>query len=471
MNADRNSGSLMPDQASRGFFDLAGRGTSLSVEIGGGVTTFLTMSYIIFVQPIILSACGMDAGAVMAATCIASALGTLAMAFFTNYPIALAPAMGHNLFFAFTVCGIMGYTWQVALAANLVAGILFVILALLGVQTALLAAVSSSLKNAIAVGIGLMIAFLGIQWSGIIRDDPAVLVGLGDLGSPPVLLSLTGLVIISVLMVLRVKAAFIIAMIATTLIGWAITHFTEGSENSIAMITYQGIMELKVPDLSPTFFKLDLLSLKDLGFFSALTVILLFLFLDIFDTMGTLIGVGEQAGYVKDGTIPKAKGAFLADSVGTVAGTLLGTSTVTSYVESTAGVAAGARTGIANIVTAALFLLALFFSPLVRMISGGYPMEDGRTLYPILAPVLMMVGFLMMRNVIRIAWEDLTEGLPAFLCISLMMYTFSITEGIAMGFIATSALKLFSGRFKETSWVIHVMSILFLLRWIFMETG
>lgn len=450
------------------FFDLRGRGTSIPVEIGGGVTTFLTLSYIIFVQPILLSECGMDPRAVMVATCVASALGTLAMGVFTNYPVALAPAMGHNLFFAFTVCGAMGYTWQVALAANFVAGIVFIILVLLGVQTALLNAVSDSLKNAIAVGIGLMIAFLGIQWSGLIKDDPKTLVTLGDLGSPPVLLSLGGLLLIAVLMVWRIKAAFIIGIAAMALAGLGISYLTRDGGNPVNLLAWDGRIISGIPDVSPTFLKLDLAGLMGLEFVSAFTVVLIFLFLDIFDTMGTLIGVGEQAGFVRDGKIPKAKGAFMADSVGTVAGTLMGTSTVTCYVESAAGVASGARTGVANIVTALLFILALFFSPLVKMISGGYALEDDRILYPVLAPVLILVGFLMVKNVTRIFWGDVTEGLPAFLGICLMMFTFSITEGIAMGFVATSVLKTASGRFRETSWVIHTMAVIFVLRWIFL---
>jgi AGZA family xanthine/uracil permease-like MFS transporter len=450
-----------------GFFDLKAKGTSLSVEINGGITTFLTMSYIIFVQPIMLSNCGMDLGAVMVATCVASALATLAMAFFTNYPFALAPAMGHNVFFVFTVCGVMGYAWQVALAANLIAGSIFLILTVIGVQNALVRAVSESLKNAIAVGIGMMIAFLGLQWSGIIQYHPQTLVMLGNLHSAPVLLSMGGLLFIAMLMVLKIRAAFIIGMLFTALIGMLVTQLTADSAHPVVLVTYKGVVGT-VPDISPTLFKLSFGGLLDLGFEQVLTVVLIFLFLDIFDTIGTLIGVGEQAGFVKDGTIPRAKGAFLADSVGTVTGTLLGTSTITTYVESAAGVSAGARTGIANIVTAALFILALFFGPLVEMISGGCELEDGRNLYPVLAPVLIMVGFLMMKNVVRINWQDFTEGFPAFLAICLMMFTFSITEGIAMGFVATTALKTVSGRFRETSWIIHVVSILFLIRWIFL---
>ncbi len=450
-----------------GFFDLSSRGTTILREINGGTTTFLTMSYIIFVQPIVLSSCGMDAGAVMVATCVSSALATLAMAFFTNYPFALAPAMGHNFFFAFTVCGIMGFTWQVALAANLLAGLIFFVLTILGVQAVLLKAVSGSLKNAIAVGIGLMIAFLGLQWSGVIVDEPAVLVKLGDLSSPPVLLSLAGLLIMAVLMVLKVKAAFIIGMVVCALAALCLNQLTQGTENPIEIVTWHGLTG-EIPDIAPTFLQLDFAGLIDLGFISALTVVLIFLFLDIFDTMGTLIGVGEQAQMVKDGTLPKAKGAFFADSVGTVAGTALGTSTVTTYVESAAGVAAGARTGLSNVVTALLFLLALFFSPLVKMISGGFPLADGRVIHPVLGPVLIMVGYLMIRNVTRIEWSDFTEGFPAFLAICFMMFTFSITEGIAIGFVATTVLKTASGGFSKVSPVIHVMSLLFALRWVFL---
>jgi AGZA family xanthine/uracil permease-like MFS transporter len=451
-----------------GPLDFKAHGTTLGAEINGGITTFLTMSYIIFVQPVVLSNCGMDAKSVMVATCLSSALATLVMALLTNYPIALAPAMGHNFFFAFTLCGVMGYTWQVALAANLVAGVLFLILVLLGVQTRLLKAVSDSLKHAIAAGIGMLIAFLGFQWAGIIVDNPGVLVQLGDLGSAPVLLSLGGLLLISVLMALRVRGAFLIGMVAMALFGLLATQLTRGQEGAVALVTYPGRLVAPVPDLSPTFLQFDFADLLEEGFLSALTVVLIFLFLDIFDTLGTLIGVGEQAGLVKDGTVPRAKGAFLADSVGTVVGTLLGTSTVTCYVESAAGVSAGARTGVANGVTALLFLAALFLSPIVEMFSGGCDAGDGHILYPVLAPVLILVGFLMMKSVTRIAWDDFTEGMPAFLAICLMMFTFSITEGIAIGFVATTVLKSVTGRMREVSWMIHVMSVLFVLRWIFL---
>jgi len=445
------------------FFDLKARGTSLATEINGGATTFLTMSYIIFVQPAVMVCCGMDAEAVMVATCLASALGTLAMGLFTNYPIALAPAMGHNFFFAFTVCGVaMGFSWQVALAANLIAGFIFLVLTLLGFQNMLLNAVSSSLKNAIAVGIGLLIAFLGLQWSGLIVDAKGTLVGLGDFKSPPVVLSLCGLLIISILMALKIRTAFIIGMITMALCGLVVTKFTK-----IDLVEWQGVVDLS-PSLKATFFKVDFLGLKELGLVSAVTVVLVFLFLDIFDTMGTLIGVGEQAGLVKNGKLPKAKGAFLADSVGTISGTLLGTSTVTSYIESSAGVAAGARTCIANFMTAGLFLAAIFFSPLLSMFSKPFIIEGGAKLYPVIAPVLIVVGFLMMKNVSRINWSDFTDGFPCFLAICLMMFTFSITEGIAIGFVATSVLKCVTMRNKEVSPLIHIMSVLFVLRWIFL---
>jgi len=432
------------------FFKLEENKTSFRTEMVGGVTTFMTMSYIIFVQPAILSITGMDKGAVMVATCISAALATLLMGLLAKYPIALAPAMGHNIFFAVIVCGTMGYSWQVALGAVFISGTIFVILSIFRVWGVLVASVPDSLKHAIAVGIGLLIALIGLEYGGIVVDAPDVLVGLGDLTSRPVILVLFGVCLTAVLMALRVKGAVLLGILGTAILGIP-----------LGIVKYHGFVAAP-PSLLPTLFKLDILGAFNTGL---ITVVFVFFFLDLFDTIGTLIGVSGPAGFLKEGKLPRANKAMLSDAVGTVSGALLGTSTVTSYIESATGIAHGARTGLANVFTSLLFLVALFFSPLAEMIGGEY-IYNGLTLRPVVAPPLIIVGYLMMKCVTWIKWEDLTEAIPAFLTIIIMPLTLSITEGIAFGFISYSLLKLVSGKGKQVHWLIYMFSALFILRYI-----
>ena len=436
------------------IFKLTQAGTNIRTEIIGGITTFMTMSYIIFVQPAILSQAGMDFGSVMMATCLASALATILMAFLANYPIALAPAMGHNFYFVFGICLAIGIPWQIALGANFISGFIFVILAFFGLREMLLNAVPDSLKNAIAVGIGLLIALIGFEWSGIVVANPGTLVGFGDIRSQPAILSIFGIIIISIMMIKRVKGAILIGMAISAFLGWL-----------MGIVEFYGFVSLP-PQISPTLFKLDILGALTLRM---LPVIFILFFLDLFDTVGTLIGVGEEGGFIKEGKLPRARKALLSDALGTVAGTCLGTSTVTSYIESSTGISQGARTGLCNLVTASLFLLSIFFFPLVKMIGGGYTAEEGLTLYPVIAPALIIVGCFMLKNVVKIQWRDYTEAIPCFLTLTTMAFTFSITEGIAFGFISYSLFKLVSRRYKEVHWIIYLFAFLFILRYIFLK--
>jgi AGZA family xanthine/uracil permease-like MFS transporter len=432
------------------WFRLSENGTSVRREIIGGATTFMTMSYIIFVQPAVLGAAGMDKGAVMAATCLASALATLLTGLLARYPIAQAPAMGHNIFFAVVVCGTMGFTWQVALGANFISGVIFVVLALFGIWGKVVAAVPEGLKYGISVGIGLLIALVGLEYGGVVVGQPGVLVGLGDLGSRPVLLVLFGLALTAVLLALRVPGAILVGILATALAGLP-----------LGIVKYHGLTA-PVPSLAPTLLKLDIAGAFRAGLVS---VVFVFLLLDVFDTIGTLIGVGSAGGFLKNGRLPRADQAMLADAAGTVGGVLLGTSTVSSYIESVTGIAQGARTGLANVVTSGLFLAALFFSPLAQMISGEVPV-GGMTLRPVIAPALVIVGSLMMAGVRSIDWDDMTESIPAFLSIVVMPLTMSITEGIAFGFISYVLLKVVTGRARRVHGLVYVFAALFVLRYI-----
>lgn len=430
-------------------FRLAENGTTVRREVLGGATTFMTMSYIIFVQPAILGTAGMDKGAVMVATCLASALATLLTGLLARYPIAQAPAMGHNVFFAVVVCGTMGYTWQVALGANFISGLVFVVLALAGVWGKVVAAVPDGLKYGISVGIGLLIALVGLEYGGIVVGRPGVLVGLGDLGSPPVLLVLFGLALTAVLMVVRFPGAILAGILATALAGIP-----------FGIVRFHGVTA-PVPSLAPTFLKLDIAGAVSSGLVS---VVFVFFLLDVFDAIGTLIGVGSAGNFLKDGRLPRADQAMLADAAGTVGGVLLGTSTVSSYIESVTGIAQGARTGLANVVTSALFLVALFFSPVAQMISGEVD-YGGMVLRPVIAPALIVVGSMMMKGVKAIDWDDLTEALPAFLSIVVMPLTMSITEGISFGFIAYVLLKVAAGQGRRVNWLIYAFAGLFVLRY------
>ena len=432
------------------YFKLRENGTTVRNELLGGATTFMTMSYIIFVQPAILSQTGMDKGAVMVATCLSSALATLLTGLLARYPIAQAPAMGHNIFFAVIVCGTLGYSWQVALGANFISGCIFIVLAVIGVWGTVVEAVPMCLKFGIAVGIGLLIALIGLQYGGIVVDTPGVMVGIGDLTSKPVVLALLGLALTAVLMARKVPGAILIGILATAVAGVP-----------LGIVKFHGLLA-PVPSLAPTFLKLDIAGAFRSGW---LSVVFIFFFLDVFDAVGTLIGVGSSGGFLKDGKLPRANQAMLADAVGTVGGVVLGTSTVSSYIESVTGIAQGARTGLANVMTSFLFLVALFFSPLAEMISGEFRFK-GMTLHPVIAPPLIIVGYMMMKCVTRIDWEDLTEAVPAFLSIAIMPLTVSITEGISFGFISYSLLKLVTGKGKQVHWLIYVFSVLFIIRYI-----
>jgi len=435
------------------LFLLSEHRTTVRTEIVAGVTTFLTMAYIIFVQPTVLGAAGMDFGAVLVATCLASGIATLLMAFLANYPIAVAPAMGHNFFFAFTVVTAMRVPWQIALGAVAVAGLIFILTAGVGLRERLIPAIPESLKHAMAVGIGLLVALIGLEWGGIIVASPGTLVTLGHLKSPPALLTLFGLLTMSVLMARRVKGALLLGILASTGVGLA-----------TGLVHYQGLVS-RPPSIAPTLLQLDIP-----GAFtsSMIPVIFVFFFLALFDSVGTLVGVAGQAGLMRGGTLPRARQALLADAIGTVIGALLGTSTVTAYIESSTGVAAGGRTGLANVVTASLFFLSLFLFPLVRMIGGGHPVGGGLVLYPVVAPALVLVGTLMMAGVRTIKWDDPTEAIPAFLTIVIMPLAVSITDGIAFGVISYAVLKLATGRGSEVHGLMYVFAVLFVLRYVFL---
>ena len=436
------------------LFRLQESGTTVKREIVAGCTTFMTLSYIIFVQPAVLSAAGMDPGAVMAATCITSAFAMVLMALLANYPIALAPGMGHNFYFTFTVCLTLGVSWQNALGAVFIAGVLFILLFFVGLREKVMTILPVSLRNAIPAGIGLLIALVGLEWSGLIVDHPATYVTLGDLKSPPALLSLFGIIVIAILFALKVRGAILIGILASTIVG-LIT----------GMVKFQGFVSAP-PSIAPTFLKLQIPNI--LVDPKMISVIFIFIFLDLFDTVGTLVGVGEQGGFMVDGKLPRARQALLSDAVATSAGALLGTSTVTSYIESASGISAGGRTGLTNIVTAILMLLALFFSPLIKMVGAGYAVSENTFLYPIVAPALIIIGSLMLKNVVSIDWDDVTESIPAFLTLLLMPLTISITEGIAFGFISYALLKLVTRQGRQVHWLIYLFAVLFVARYIWL---
>jgi AGZA family xanthine/uracil permease-like MFS transporter len=434
-------------------FALSANNTTPGREALAGLTTFLTMAYIIFVQPAVLSACGMDFGAVLVATCLSTALATALMAFLANYPIAVAPAMGHNFFFAYSVVLGMKVPWPIALGAVAIAGTLFILTAGLGLREKLITAIPASIKYAIAAGIGLLIATVGLEWSGLIVGSPGTLVTLGDLHSLPVLLAVFGLSLTAIFMARRVPGALLWGILASTVVGLP-----------LGIVRYQGFASVP-PSIAPTFLKLDILGALAPGM---IAVVFVFFFLALFDSVGTLVGVGEQAGFMREGTLPRARQALLADAIGTVAGAALGTSTVTAYIESGAGVAAGGRTGLASVVTAALFLAALFVYPLVRMIGGGYT-SGTATLYPVIAPPLILVGTMMMGGLRHVAWDEPTEAVPAFLTLIVIPLAVSITEGVAFGVIAYVVLKTAAGRARDVHPLLFVFAALFIARYAFLR--
>jgi AGZA family xanthine/uracil permease-like MFS transporter len=433
-------------------FALTAHGTTVRTEMLAGLTTFLTMAYIIFVQPTVLGAAGMDFGAVLTATCLSTAIATTLMALLANYPIAVAPAMGHNFFFAYSVVIGMKVPWRVALGAVAIAGVVFILTAGLGLRERLITAIPTSIKHAIAAGIGLLVAMVGLQWAGLVVAAPGTLVTLGDLHSRQTLLALMGVALTAVLMARRVPGALLWGIVASTAIGLP-----------LGIVRYQGLAS-RPPSLAPTLMQLDVAGALAPGMLAAVSV---FFLLALFDSVGTLVGVGGQAGLMRDGTLPRARQALLADAIGTVAGAMLGTSTVTAYIESGAGVAVGGRTGLTSLVTAALFALSLLFFPLVRMIGGGYAV-GGTTFYPVIAPPLILVGTMMMGGLRHIEWSDPTEAIPAFLTIIMMPLAVSITEGVAFGLLAYALLKFAVGRARDVHPLILVFAALFLGRYIFL---
>ncbi len=435
------------------LFKLKTNHTTIKQEIVAGCTTFMTMSYIIFVQPFFLEQVGMDPGAVMVATCISSAVACFLMAFLTNYPVALAPGMGINTYFVYEICLGIGLQWEYALSIVFLSGMLFVILSFVGLRAAVMNALPSSLHNAIAVGIGAFIAFIGLRMSGIITSQPATFVTLGDIQSTPVLISIFGLLIILTLMAHRVRGAMLIGILATTIVSliFGIVKFEGISEGIVAV----------PPSIEPTLFKLrfpNLLKLVEL-----IPYIFFFFSVDMFDSIGTLTATGHEADLHEDGKLSKGRQALLTDAIGSVGGACLGTSTVTCYIESASGIAEGGRTGLTTIVTGILMLGALFFNPLISIVGGGYqPPGSPIPLYPIIGPALIVVGGLMLKDLVNINWDDFTEAIPAALTVVMMPLAFSITEGIAFGFISMSFLKIVTGRSKDVNPMVHYFAIFFI---------
>lgn len=419
------------------LFKLSENKTNFRTEVLAGVTTFLTMCYIIIVNPIILSETGMNYGAVFVATCLAAAIGCLVMGLIANYPIALAPGMGLNAYFTYSVCLGMGVPWQTALAAVFISGLVFLAISFLKIREAIVNAIPMSLKFAIGGGIGLFLALVALKNAGIIVDNPATLVGLGNLKSPTVLLAFIGFIIIVVLHQLKVRGAIIISILAIT-----------------GLSTLLGLNELKgvvgaIPSIAPTFMQMDFE-----GLFTAtmIGVIFVFFLVDLFDSTGTLVGVSHRAGLLKDGKLPRLKKALFADSTAIVAGAALGTSSTTPYIESASGVAAGGRTGLTAVVVAVLFLACLFLSPLAQSVPGFAT-----------APALLFVGVLMIHGITNIDWDDITEAVPAFLTIVFMPFTYSIADGIAMGFISYAIIKLLTGKAKTVPYMVWIVAVL----WVF----
>jgi len=422
------------------FFKLKENNTDARTEVLAGITTFMTMAYILIVNPLILSETGMDKGGVFTATALSSAIATLVMALYAKYPFALAPGMGLNAFFTYSVVLNMHHSWQFALTAVLIEGIIFILLSAVKAREAIFNAIPMNLKNAVSVGIGLFIAFIGLANAGIVEQGGAI-VQLGNLKSPTALLAIIGLIITGILLVKKVRGALLIGIIITTIIG--IPMKVTALPTSILSLP---------PSLKNVAFKFvgwDQILSKDM-----FVVMFTFLFVDIFDTVGTLVGVSSKADMLdKEGKLPRVSQALMADAIGTVAGACLGTSTVTTYVESASGVAEGGRTGLTSLVTAGLFALSLLFAPIFTIVPGAAT-----------APVLILVGSFMMSSVKKIDFDDFTESIPAFLTIAMMPLAYSIADGIAFGMVSYVVLKLLTGKGKDVSPVMYVLAVLFILK-------
>jgi AGZA family xanthine/uracil permease-like MFS transporter len=428
------------------YFKLGENKTTIRTEVLAGLTTFMTMAYILAVNPDILSAAGMDKGAVFTATALASLVATLVMALYAKLPFALAPGMGLNAFFAFTVVLGMGHSWQFALTAVFLEGLVFIALTAFNIREMIVNSIPNNMKHAISVGIGLFIAFIGLKNAGIIVSSPATFVTLGDVtnltDNAGAVVALLALVLTGVLLALKVKGALLIGILAGTVIGLA-----------FGVTQLPTSFDLTPPSLSPIFMKFEWAQILT---FDMLIVVFTFLFVDMFDTVGTLIGVSSKANMLdKEGRVPRVKQALMADAVGTTFGAMLGTSTVTTYVESAAGVSEGGRTGLTSLTVAILFFLALFLSPIFLMIPGAAT-----------APALILVGAMMMTPIKNIDFDDYTESIPVFLTIIMMPLTYSISEGILFGVLSYVILKLLTGKFKDISVVTAVLAVLFLLKFL-----
>ncbi len=425
-------------------FKLSQNHTDVKTEVIAGVTTFLTMAYIIFVNPSILSEAGMDYGAVFVATCLAGAVGCLIMGLWANYPIAQAPGMGLNAFFTYGVVLGMGYTWEAALGAVFFSGVCFTLMSLFKVREWIINSIPLSLRLGIAAGIGLFLAMIAMKNAGIVVSNPATYVSLGDLSEPAALYALLGFFAITAMSYLRVTGAVMIGILGITVLAMILGHNQ-----------YGGLMSMP-PSIAPTFMALDLVGALDIAM---LSVIFAFLFVDLFDTSGTLVGVAHKGGLLdKDGKLPRLKQAMLADSSATMAGAVLGTSTTTSYVESTAGIAAGGRTGLTAVVVAGLFLISLFFSPL----AGSIPAYAT-------AGALLYVAVLMASSLAHANWDDPTDAAPVLIAALAMPLTFSIAEGIALGFISYVAIKTLSGRFRDLNPAVIILALLFVMKFLFLD--
>ena len=445
-------------------FHLKENRTTVQTELLAGLTTFMTMAYILAVNPLILSAAGMDAGAVFTATALASGISCVLMASFANLPFALSSAMGLNAFFAYTVVGQMGYSWQLALTAVLIEGLIFIALSVTNVREALFNAIPLTLKSAVTVGIGFFITFIGLQNAHVVVAGPklvalfsfpkAMAEGTFHSEGITVLLALFGILLTAVLVIKNIKGHILIGIFATWGLGIILellgVYIPDPARGYFSLMP-SGIIAPPV-SLAPTFLQFDFHAILSLDF---IVVIFAFLFVDLFDTLGTLIGCASRADMLDEkGRLPRVKGALLADACGTALGACLGTSTISTYVESSAGIVEGGRTGLTAVTTAIFFLVALFFSPLFLAVPGFAT-----------APALVIVGFLMMQQVAKIPWSDITEAIPSFICIAVMPFAYSIAEGIAFGIISYTLLHVASGKFRNVTWLMYILTVLFILKY------
>lgn len=454
-----------------GIFKLKENGTRVRTEIIAGLTTFFTMAYIIFVNPDILGnefGAGMNPGAVFVATCLAAALGTILTGILSNYPFAQAPGMGLNAFFSFTVCGMMGYSWKAALAAVLISGVLFICITVTGLRQIIVNAIPMPLKRAISAGIGLFIALIGLSNAGIVTQGAGTVVSLGDFSSPVVLLAIFGLILVIALLCLKVKGSLFIGIIATSAVG-SLLQFGFNIQLGISTpgltSNFSGAFKAFGETIGQCFSGFGELFSTGQGagvmIASVFAVLIAFTLTDMFDTVGTLVGAAEKGGFLDEkGNLPRAGGAMLADAIATTTGAILGTSTVTTYVESTAGISEGGKTGLTAVVTGILFILSLILAPVMGLIPGAAT-----------APILVIVGVMMVSSLKDIKWGDLTEAIPCFVTVVMMPFAYSISDGIGMGFIFYVLVKIFTRKVKDIHPVLWIFSVIFIIRYVLMGLG